>query len=157
MRAKRFTLHKFGSGEFKMSESQSQRIASLSRSTVIKGGKSNFELCSELREAIMGCFVIPNETENLGELPEILKNFKTKDDNGNHGPTLEQIQRKLDKIANDPIRRKREEKNRRIALYAAMHENNQVLGNEFEFEYCEPDEFWQEPKFAKLAHDIATA
>jgi len=130
-------------------KTQSQRIAELQEPNAIK-------LIVALRDAILDAVVIPNETENLGELPKILKNHKTLDENGCHGPTLGQIQRKLDKIADNPVQRKRKEKKRRIALYAAMHENNKTLGNEFEFEYCEPDEFWEEPKFAKLAHAIAT-
>ena len=137
-------------------ETQSQRIEKLTSDNA----KS---LLNGLRQALMECIVIPNETEFLGILPESLKNHKTQSDdidqdlNPIHGPTLAQIQRKLDKIANNPTKRKQEEKNRRIKLYAMMHQNNVALGNEFEFEYCEPDEFWQEPKFAKLAKDIATA
>lgn len=116
--------------------SQSERIAKLTSDNA----KS---LLNGLRQALMECIVIPNETENLGILPDSLKNHKTLDDNGNYGPTLQQIENKL---AN--IREKQELKNckdsereRRIKLYSAMHENNSQLCCEDEFIYEPIDEF----------------
>jgi len=131
-------------------ETQSSRIAKLQ-------SENAKQLLGNLRQAVMECIVIPNETQNLGELPDTLKNHKTLSDDGTHGPTLAQIQKKLDRIKDNPIRRKKAERKRRIALYAAMHENNSQLGNEFEFEYEPIDEFSEPFDSKKFAMAIAKA
>lgn len=118
--------------------SQSQRLSKLQ-------SENAKLLLNGLRQALLDAIVIPNETENLGELPDSLKNYKHKDDNNNNGPTLQQIENKLAKIREkqELKERKESERERRIKLYSAMHENNSQLCCEDEFVYEPIDEFSQ--------------